>query len=160
MVHRDVKPSNILLRQHDPHAMTHAHGYQAVLADFGIAKSLHANTQLTATGIVGTLDYLAPEQIVKPREVDHRVDIYALGVVAYQLLTGRLPFQTDNYGALLYAHLHEPPLDPRNLIAGLADEFVCAVLRALAKHPDERYATAGAFAQALMTTTPNINIKP
>ncbi|MBC8098111.1 MAG: protein kinase [Armatimonadetes bacterium] len=142
VIHRDVKPSNVILK---PIGNT----YQAILTDFGVAKLYDSQTQLTHTGIVGTLDYLAPEQIIAPQAIDARADQYALAVVAYQLLTGRLPFTSDNAGAVLHAHLYLSPPDPRTLQPMLSAGAALAMLRALAKDPADRYATAGAFAAAL-----------
>jgi serine/threonine protein kinase len=95
--------------------------------------------------MIGTLDYMAPEQIRASGEVDHRVDIYALGVVLFQILTGRLPFTADNPGAVVLAHLHQPAPDPRALLPELPAHIARAILRALAKDPAERHQTAGAL---------------
>ena len=81
--------------------------------------------------------------------MDGRADVYAFGVMAYQMLTGELPFKSSNPGALLIAHLTTPPPDPRKLASGLTDQTAQALLRALAKKPDERFSTAGEFAAAL-----------
>ncbi len=91
-----------------------------VLTDFGIAKIRSRQTGLTKTGTVGTLDYMAPEQIVSSREVDGRADVYALGVMLYQMLTGALPFTGDNPGAVILAHLQQTPPDPRAGMLGPA----------------------------------------
>jgi hypothetical protein len=149
LVHRDVKPSNVMLRP-DPAAVTRQVPYQAVLTDFGLAKALGESTRLTKTGdIVGTLSYIAPEQVQAAGDVNGRADIYALGIMAYQMLTGNLPFRQENPGALLIAHLTQPPPDPRDFVSDLLDQVVCALQRALAKGPEQRYATAGEFARAL-----------
>ena len=131
-VHRDVKPGNILLGAGDV----------AKLTDFGIVKAAEG-TRLTQTGtLLGTPEYMSPEQ-AKGLEVDHRSDIYSLGVVAYEMLTGRVPFSGDTM-AVLHAHVYEQP-DLRSLPAG-----VQGVLgKVLAKDPRQRYGSATAFAQAL-----------
>lgn len=138
LVHRDIKPSNVMLD-----------GTRAVLMDFGIAKLLGGQTAMTRTGMLGTLDYIAPEQIQASGAVDGRADVYALGVMAYQMLTGELPFKHANPGALLMAHLMQPPPDPRDLAPDLSDDVAYAVRRALAKDPEERHRTAGEFVLAL-----------
>jgi tRNA A-37 threonylcarbamoyl transferase component Bud32 len=148
LVHRDLKPANIML---DPQPLP-AGGltYRPVLTDFGIAKLLDSSTVLTqAGGIVGTFEFIAPEQIQARPDIDARTDVYALGVVVYQLLTGRLPFTARNAGALLIAHLNQPPPDPRQYTPNLPD-FACrAVLKALSKNRNHRFNSAGAFARAL-----------
>ena len=146
VVHRDVKPSNVLLR---PNADA-PDRFEAVLTDFGIARITGTTTErLTATGALGTLEYIAPEQILAAARIDGRADVYALGVMAYEMLTGRLPFTGDNPGALVLAHLQQKPPDPRQARPDLPDAAVGAILRALAKGPDDRFATAGDFARAL-----------
>jgi serine/threonine-protein kinase len=142
IVHRDIKPSNILLR-------STTEGVEAVLTDFGIAKLVQdATTSLTQSNLVGTLDYIAPEQIIASREVDHRADIYALGVIAYQLLVGQHPFG-GSPAALLFAHLNQPAPDPREVQPDFSRSLSQALLKALAKKPDERYGSASDFARAL-----------
>ena len=97
---------------------------------------------------MGTLDYMAPEQVEGTRKVDGRADVYALGVMLYQMLTGELPFQGDWAGAVMLAHLQQPAPDPRALVPELPDDVATAILRAMAKNPGERYPTAGALAEA------------
>ena len=131
-VHRDVKPSNVLLGA----------GGMAKLTDFGIVRAAEG-TRLTQTGtLLGTPEYMSPEHI-RGRGVDARSDIYSLGVVAYEMLTGRVPFSGDTM-AVLHAHVYEPP-DLSVLPAGIGP----VVERALAKEPEERFESAGTFAQAL-----------
>lgn len=147
LVHRDVKPSNVMLRNIKTSA--YQEQQQAVLMDFGIAKIVNAQTRLTGTGIVGTLDYLAPEQIMSSREVDHRADIYALGVVLYQMLTGELPFNEKNAPQVIFGHLYKPAPDPRTISPDIPDNVAFAILRALAKNPDDRFQNASEFVTAL-----------
>jgi eukaryotic-like serine/threonine-protein kinase len=145
LVHRDVKPSNVLLQISDVMPRP-----RAILTDFGIAKILGGDTGATKTGLMmGTLNYMAPEQIRSSGHVDGRADVYALGVVAYQMLTGYLPFQADNPGAMMLAHLQTPPTDPLTYVNTLPASTVDALLKALAKDPAERFATAGEFVQML-----------
>jgi eukaryotic-like serine/threonine-protein kinase len=146
LVHRDVKPSNVMIQVANAAGLSQ----RAILTDFGIAKLLTAGSGATRAGVmIGTPDYMAPEQIRAAGEVDHRVDIYALGVMLFQILTGRLPFTGDNPGAVVLAHLHQPAPDPRTLLPGLPIHIAQAILRALAKDPAERHQTAGALAVEL-----------
>jgi len=148
VIHRDVKPSNVMLQPATGSGTTNIRE-RAILTDFGIAKMVGGNTGLTKTGMMGTLDYIAPEQIRASKEVDGRADVYALGVMAYQMLTGQLPFTGDNPGAILIAHMQQPAPDPRKLVPTLPASAAAAILQALAKEPEVRCQTAGAFASAL-----------
>lgn len=150
LVHRDIKPSNLLLDTASAPASTLPGDFRAVLTDFGIAKILGAATRYTATGgIVGTFDYIAPEQIQAVAVLDGRADVYASGVMVYQILTGVLPFQYQNPGALLMAHMSQPPPDARLLVPDLLPGCAVAIQRAMAKKPEDRYATVGEFVAAL-----------
>ncbi|MFN8376712.1 MAG: serine/threonine-protein kinase, partial [Anaerolineae bacterium] len=141
LVHRDIKPSNVMLRANGP--VPHA-----VLMDFGIAKLRDSQTRYTGSGAIGTIDYMAPEQILAAREVDHRADVYALGVMTFEMLTGRHPFE-GGPAQVMFAHLQQPAPDARSLKPDLPDAPAQALLRALAKDPAERFASAGAFVQSL-----------
>ena len=142
-VHRDVKPSNVIL---DGSLVSP----RAVLTDFGIAKlSTGAYSNITASAVLGTFDYIAPEQIQGAADVDGRADIYALGVMAYQLLTGVPPFKRATTGALLLAHMTAPPPDARQTAPALSRETAQALQKAMAKEPNERFATAREFAMSL-----------
>jgi predicted Ser/Thr protein kinase len=143
LVHRDVKPSNVMMQQAADQPLS------AVLMDFGIAKIVSGSSGLTQTGTMGTLDYMAPEQIMSAKEVTHAADIYALGVLAYQMLTGELPFKGSSAGQVLYGHLQKPMPDPRQFVPELPAAVVQALQRALAKAPEDRYPTAGEFVAAL-----------
>jgi serine/threonine-protein kinase len=138
VVHRDIKPSNVLVEP----LGTDPPRWRAVLTDFGIAK-IDATTQLTRSQLIGTVTHMSPEQIRDPAHVDHRSDIYSLGVLAFQLLTGQVPFDARGATAVLLAHLQQPPPDPRRLRPDLPDFAARAVLRALAKRPASRFASAG-----------------
>jgi serine/threonine-protein kinase len=140
-VHRDIKPGNVLLD---------SNGTRAVLTDFGIVKFNNTHTVMTVTGyMLGTFDYVAPEQIQESSNVDGRADIYALGVMVYQMLTGELPFKHSNPGALLIAHLNQPAPDACVLLADLPKQISAAIQRAMAKKPEDRFATAMEFALAM-----------
>jgi serine/threonine protein kinase len=150
LVHRDVKPSNILLDTAGAGPGPASSEYRPVLTDFGITKILGSATRYTETGgVLGTFDYIAPEQIQGAADIDGRADIYSFGVMVYQALTGELPFQHHNPGALLMSHMLQPPPDPRDRVPGLSSEAAYAIQRAMAKKPDERFATAGEFVAAL-----------
>jgi serine/threonine-protein kinase len=134
LVHRDVKPANILVA-------AGADGDHAYLADFGVAKQAHTRSGLTQTGVfVGTVDYSAPEQI-EGKAVDGRADVYALGCVFYQCLSGFRPFEKDSEVAMLSAHLFEPPPSLHARRPELPSELDAVIGRALAKSPDDRYGT-------------------
>ena len=138
LVHRDIKPSNIMIRSTG----------EAVLMDFGIAKVQDAHTRYTGTGAIGTIDYMAPEQIMEAREVDHRADIYALGIVLYEMLTGERPFK-GNPAQVMFAHLQQPPPDPRDLLPDLPRHVAKAIKQAIAKTGEDRFQKAGELVTTL-----------
>ncbi len=144
LVHRDVKPANILVVSgHGAEGGDHVY-----LSDFGIAKQRAAGA-LTKTGMfVGTADYAAPEQI-EGRELDRRADVYALGCVLYETLTGAPTYEKDSEVALMYAHLLEPPPQVTHKRPDLSPEIDAVVAKAMAKSPDDRYATTPEFATAM-----------
>ena len=137
VVHRDVKPANIMV---DNEGWTY-------LTDFGIAKVLDTTSELTA-GAIGTPAYMAPEQSLG-QPVDGRADIYALGVILYELVTGQVPFKADTPMAVALAHIHEPLPPPRSVDPSVPESFERVILKALAKDPDDRYQAAAAFDEAL-----------
>jgi len=139
LVHRDVKPGNALLTADD-------HVY---LSDFGLTKRTLSVSGLTETGqLVGTLDYVAPEQI-KGDPVDARADVYSLGCIVYECLTGQVPYPRDMEVAVLWAHVQDPPPAVTAERPELPIEVDDVVAHAMAKDPDERTATAGAVATEL-----------
>jgi eukaryotic-like serine/threonine-protein kinase len=141
VIHRDIKPENILLQ-----------GNHAVLADFGIARALiRAQTphRLTGTGMaVGTPGYMAPEQVVG-ESLDGRADVYSLAVVGYEMLSGAPPFAGSSAQAVLTAHLITPPLPLHELRGEVPIVLSAIIQKALSKVPEERFATAAEFAEAL-----------
>ena len=144
LVHRDVKPGNILV-EHGADEDEPDHIY---LTDFGITKHAASRSGLTATGeFMGTIDYIAPEQI-QGRPVDGRADIYSLGCVLYECLTGRVPFAKDVNAAVIWAHVEEMPTTPSSLQPTLPREIDEVISKALAKDPADRYATCREFIAA------------
>lgn len=147
IIHRDIKPSNVML---EPITSTGSRNERAVLMDFGIARMVGSMTKITNTGLIGTFDYMSPEQIRDAKDVDGRADIYSLGVMAFQMLTGKLPFTASNPGALLIAHMQQPSPDPRSLRSDLPEAIAMVILKSLEKDPVNRFATAGMVAEAMM----------
>ena len=142
LVHRDVKPNNVLLD------LTAEGTMRAVLSDFGIVRLASHQTGLTQTSLIGTLDYMAPEQIHSAGQVSPHADIYSLGVMTYQMLTGQLPFSGD-VSTVMLGHLHHPVPDARIINSQLTIEQSEAIKRAMAKDPAERFALASHFIEAL-----------
>jgi predicted Ser/Thr protein kinase len=139
IVHRDIKPSNILIDS----------AGDAYLMDFGIARVLEGTAHLTATGsALGTPAYMSPEQGLG-RGVDHRADIYSLGVILYEMATGRPPFQADTPYALIIAHAEEPLPLPSTFNPDIPEHIERVLFKALAKNPADRFASAGELARAL-----------
>ena len=142
VVHRDIKPDNILL----------ATDGRAMVTDFGIARAVSdsGDSRLTATGMaIGTPAYMAPEQAAGDRDVDGRTDLYSLGVVGYQMLTGEPPFKAGNTPAMLVKHLSEPPVPVTERRSGIPDDLARVVMTLLEKEPANRFTTAQALAAAL-----------
>lgn len=146
VIHRDLKPENILLE-----------GRHVVLADFGIARALvssRTGERLTATGLtVGTPGYMSPEQVAGD-DVDARADVYALAVVAYEMLTGHPPFSGSSAQAVLTAHLAEVPRPLEQVRPETPPRLAAAIARALAKRPADRFRTVAEFGEALPSVTP------
>jgi serine/threonine-protein kinase len=144
IVHRDVKPDNILLEG--------SRG-RTVLTDFGIAKALTSSTgpgTLTATGVaIGTPHYMSPEQAAGDREIDGRSDIYSLGVVGYQMLTGELPFSAPTVPGLLLKQITEQAPYLKDKAPTCPDDLASCVMRSLEKEPEARWPTADALRRAL-----------
>ena len=139
VIHRDVKPSNILLTIDG----------RPQLTDFGIAKALYEHEQLTRTGTsIGTPEYMAPEQI-EGQSVDGRADIYALGIVLYEMLSGRTPFHAETPMAMVYKQLNDPPPPLRSVGVSVPGWLESVLNQALAKNPAARFQRASDMARAL-----------
>ena len=138
VLHRDVKPSNILLDKVG----------NAYLTDFGIAKIVEATMDLTGGGILGTPKYMSPEQCQGGQDLTPASDQYALGIVLYEIVTGRVPFDAETPMAVIYKHLHDPMPLPRSVKPDLPESVERVLLKALAKEPPDRYPTCKALADA------------
>ncbi len=139
IIHRDVKPVNVLMDNLG----------RPILSDFGIAKVLAGTKELTRHGAgVGTPEYMSPEQC-QGGPVDGRADIYALGVMLFESLTGRLPFLGDNYPALAHSHIYEMPPHPSAVNANIDPAVAQVILTAIMKNPQQRYQRASDMAEAL-----------
>lgn len=140
IIHRDIKPANIVILDNGT----------TKLADFGIARLESTNSDLTKAGsILGSLLYISPEQLMNPKDVDKRADIYSLGVTAYEILTGKLPYNGSNIGEIVMKIMQsEPPL-PSELNREIPSELDAMIFKAMAKTPDGRYDTARDFANDL-----------
>jgi serine/threonine protein kinase len=138
IIHRDIKPANMMFTEK---------GSLKVM-DFGIARVL-GTTRMTRQGtIIGTVDYMAPEQI-KGQDSDSRTDIYSLGILLYEMVTGRVPFASDSEYGLMMAQINEAPPPPRTIVPQIPLHLEQAIMRALAKNPDARFQTVGEFRMAL-----------
>jgi serine/threonine-protein kinase len=145
VVHRDIKPDNILLDGADG---------RALVTDFGIARAIieGSDARLTATGMaIGTPAYMSPEQSAGDREIDGRTDLYSLGIVAYQMLTGELPFTASSTPAMLVKHISEAPTPIEQKRADIPVDLARAVMILLAKDPGDRFPSAGSLVVALDT---------
>jgi len=145
VIHRDIKPDNILLS---------SDGGRAMVTDFGIARAISntsgGDSRLTATGVaIGTPTYMSPEQCAGDREVDGRSDLYSLGVVAYQMLSGDVPFRGTGTGALLVKHISEKPVPISDRVPDLPPWLARTVMCLLEKQPADRFADAAALVRAL-----------
>jgi len=155
IVHRDLKPENIMLVPED------GARERAVVMDFGLAKERRADpaiAKLTATGIIlGTPEFMSPEQI-RGKPLDARSDVYALGIVAFEMFSGKLPFQGRNAQEMMIARLRGQPLALRQFRADLPPALEATLARAMATNPEARYATALDFAEALTAQAPSAGL--
>ncbi|PID85857.1 MAG: hypothetical protein CSB13_05900 [Chloroflexi bacterium] len=144
IIHRDLKPGNVLFDQYG----------NAYLADFGIVRVADSNSNLTASGsLVGTPMYMSPEQVYGDKELDGRSDIYALGIILFQMLTGHLPYEADTPAKLMMKHVLDPVPDILAQRPDLPPQAEQVVSKAMAKEPKDRFETASDFSSALSTLT-------
>jgi len=139
IIHRDVKPPNILLSDEGT----------VVLTDFGLVLRVEPGSEPTMGQMVGTPEYVPPEQMMDGAFASPRSDVYSLGVVLYLMLTGSLPFQSDKPIKTALMHINNPPPPPRQINPALSPSVETVILKAMAKEPGERYASAGEMARAL-----------
>jgi len=139
VVHRDIKPGNVLVTDDG----------RAILTDFGLAMLRDRASQATLGHTFGTPEYIAPEQAIDSRAASPRSDIYALGVILYEMVTRRLPFEDESPLSLALKHINEEPVPPRRYAPDLPETVEAVVLRALAKEPTDRFPTARAMVDAL-----------
>ncbi len=154
ILHRDLKPENILVQT------LRTHGELAVVLDFGIAKLMDnvSSPSLTTAGMVcGTPEYMSPEQ-ARGHKLDARSDLYAVGVILYQMLTGRPPFESSSAVEILHKHLHEEPIPPSAMLGTEPDPLEAVCLRAMAKDPDQRYASALSFREEIIAATSSAKV--
>ena len=153
VVHRDIKPDNILIAPLEQSDRPDELPIRAKVTDFGLAKLLEGGIETQSGTFMGTLPYMSPEQALASASLDGRSDIYSLGVVLYQLATGRLPFDIKTPTDAVMKHMHETPPPPRHIQPGLPVAVQNVIIKAIAKQPEERYQTAEAFATALRQAT-------
>ncbi|SJM94469.1 serine/threonine protein kinase [Crenothrix polyspora] len=138
IVHRDIKPSNLMITEQKT----------VKILDFGIARILNTARLTKTRHAIGTLEYMSPEQI-KAHETDARSDIYAVGIVLYEMLTGQIPFVKDTEFELQQAHINEKPKSPCTFSEEIPKEIARLVLKALEKNPEKRFSSAREFSEAL-----------
>ncbi len=149
VVHRDFKPQNIMLDAQD----------NVYVSDFGIAKSLETDTGMTQSGeILGTPRYIAPEQ-VEGKRIDHRVDLYGLGLILYEMVTGDIPFHADTTLQMIYKRVHETPRNPKTVNPELPDWLVRVIMKCLERNPEQRYQRAGEILHDLEAGTAPVGTK-
>ena len=148
MIHRDIKPANIMINPEG----------QAILMDFGIVKILGSSSHTVTGALVGTANYISPE-IVKGEKADQRSDLYSLGIMLFEMLSGKVPFHSDSALTLMMMHVNSPVPDPRLIRPDLPPAFVKILYKCLEKDPDQRYQNAGELAADLKQILVEIEIK-
>jgi serine/threonine protein kinase len=144
MIHRDIKPSNVLIDERG----------NCLLTDFGLARMVESAEKLTTSGtIMGTPAYMSPEQGMGSN-IDHRSDLYSLGVILYEMITGRVPYTAETPVAVVFKHIQEPLPSARKLNPNLSEALELVLLKSLAKNPDDRYQTANQLVQAVQRAIP------
>jgi eukaryotic-like serine/threonine-protein kinase len=141
IVHRDIKPNNVMITESE----------EVKVMDFGIARVVGSERMTREGSMIGTPEYMAPEQI-RGQDVDPRTDIYALGILLYEMLTGRLPFMNQNQFELMRAHIEFPPPPPRKYAPHLPESMEAIMLQALAKKKEDRFASAYEFRDAILAS--------
>nr|WP_281404482.1 serine/threonine-protein kinase [Pyxidicoccus fallax] len=144
VLHRDVKPANLFVTRIGV----------LKLMDFGLAKSMHVAGTTAQGAVLGTPEYMAPEQVMGTPAVSPATDLYALGVVAYQMFTGQLPFRHEQPVPLMFLQVQQAPVPPRTLCPDLPEPFERVVLKLLEKRPEDRYPDAAALRTALAKLWP------
>ncbi|MFH1614652.1 MAG: LamG-like jellyroll fold domain-containing protein [Planctomycetota bacterium] len=146
LIHRDIKPGNVLLDRHSR---------RALVTDFGVVKSIHTVTQITVTGtIMGTADYIAPEQ-ARGSEVDCRTDLYAMGVLMYQMLSGKLPFDAKSATSMMFQHAYEPPPPLSEVAPEVPEKLADVVMKLMAKDAKDRFQST----DDVLTVLQNIDLE-
>jgi serine/threonine-protein kinase len=149
VIHRDIKPANLMLTAND----------EVKVMDFGIARVLGSARQTKTGRLIGTLEYMSPEQM-RGQETDARADIYSLGILLYEMLTGRVPFQADSDYELMRAQVEDDPIPPREFQGDIPLAVEAAILQALAKDPAVRFPSAAEFRAALINAVPAAALNP
>lgn len=148
IVHRDIKPDNILITEDNIVKLT----------DFGIAKVTDSVTITNSNNIIGSVHYFSPEQ-AKGKFVDCRADIYALGIVMYEMITGQVPFNSDNSISVVMMHIQEPVIPPKEVIVDIPENINKVILKALEKEPINRFQTANEIIEVLNAINENLNLQ-
>jgi serine/threonine protein kinase len=144
MIHRDIKPSNVLIDERG----------NCLLTDFGLARMVEAAEKLTSSGsIMGTPAYMSPEQ-GRGSNIDHRSDLYSLGVILYEMITGRVPYTAETPVAVVFKHIQDPLPSARKLNPNLSEALELVLLKSLAKNSDDRYQNADEFVHAVQRVIP------